>query len=202
MSLASQQIRKGEKMEKVIARLDLSKDISGEEYGSKKPVLLEVTAKLYVLSSNSYPYYSLTGSVKSYDKRLRDPYLAGGCMHETILKHFPHLAPLVTVHLSEADGQPMHAEGNARYWAGLTKYEPTANNPAQHPTETDENGTFNPSLLAQHLQTDEKTAREVRNAFILGLPWGKITAHLGLVELWNNQAGKARALLTEVKVNA
>jgi hypothetical protein len=185
-------------MEKVLASHTWARDISGDEYGSAKPVRLEVEAKLYILGSNSYPYYSLTGSVKSYDKRLRDPYLAGGCMHETILKYYPQLAPLVTVHLSEADGTPMHAEANARYWAGLCGYTPTGNNSAEHPTETDEKGTFNPSLLAEHLQTDQKTAREVRNALILGLPWNTITAHLGLIDLWSNQAGKARALLTEV----
>ena len=189
-------------MEKVLARLDLSKDISGAEYGSKKPVRLEVTAKLYVLGSNKYPYFSITGSVKSYDKRLRDPYLAGGCIHDTILEHFPHLAPLVTVHLSEADGRPMHAEANARYWAGLSNYEPTANNEGVNPVETDEKGTFNPSLLASHLQCDDKTARELRKGLLMGLPWERVIADLHLVELWSNQAGKARALLNEMALSA
>ena len=189
-------------MDKILARLDLSKDIDGAEYGSYKPVRLEVEAKLYVLGSNEYPYYSLTGSVKSYDKRLRDPYLAGGPIHDTILKHFPHLAPLVTVHLSEADGRPIHAEANARYWAGLSKYEPTGNNPKDNPTETDEHGTFNPSLLAEHLQCDDKTARELREGLLKGLSWDRVTADLKLVKLWSNQAGKARALLNEMVVNA
>ena len=189
-------------MEKVLARLDLSKDISGAEYGSKRAVRLEVTAKLYVLGSNSYPYYLITGNVKSYDKRLRDPYLAGGCIHETILAHFPHLAPLVTVHLSEADGRPMHAEANARFWAGFSEYAPTSNNPKDNPTETDEHGTFNPSLLASHLQCDDKTARELRQGLLKGLSWDRVTADLGLVELWSNQAGQARALLNEMAVSA
>lgn len=194
--------RKGEQMEQIIARNTWVKDIDGAEYGSKKPVRLEINARLCILGDNSFPYYSITGSVKSYDKRLRDPYLAGGCIHETILEHFPQLLPLVKVHLSEADGRPIHAEANARYWAGLSKYEPIANNPKENPTETDENGTFNPSLLASHLQTDEKTARELRQGLLMGLPWDRVIAHLGLIELWNDQAGKARALLNEMAVSA
>jgi hypothetical protein len=189
-------------MDKILARKTWTKDIDGAEYGSKKPVRLEVDAKLYVLGSNEYPYYSLTGSVKSYDKRLRDPYLAGGCIHETILKHFPELAPLATVHLSEADGRPMHAEANARFWAGLSKYTPTGNNPSENPTETDEAGTFNPSLLASHLQCDDKTARELRKGLLMGLPWDRVIQDLGLVDLWSSQAGQARALLNEMAVSA
>jgi hypothetical protein len=186
-------------MDQVIARNKWEKMISGEPYGVAKIVKLTVNAELVKRGGNEYPYFSLTGNIIRQDKRYRDPYLMGGCIHEEILHHFPQLAPLAAVHLSAADGQPMHSEANARYWAGLTKYEPKANNASEHPTETDENGTFNPSILAQHLQTDEKTAREVRQGFLMGLPWDRITADLGLIELWSKQAGAARALLVDVK---
>jgi hypothetical protein len=33
----------------------------------------------------------------------------------------------------------------------------------------------------------------------MGLPWYRITNDLGLIELWNKQASKARALLVESK---
>ena len=71
------------------------------------------------------------------------------------------------------EARPMHAEANARYWAGLSNYEPTANNEGVNPVETDEKGTFNPSLLASHLQCDDKTARELRKGLLMGLPWIK-----------------------------
>jgi hypothetical protein len=81
----------------------------------------------------------------------------------------------------------------------VTKYEPKANNPSEHPTETDGKGIFNPSILAEHLQTDEKKAREVRQGFLNGLTWDRITADLGLIDLWSTQAGAARKLLNDVK---
>lgn len=41
---------------------------------------------------------------------------SGGCIHEVILSAFPGLKPLVDLHLSGADGAPMHAEANGWYW--------------------------------------------------------------------------------------
>jgi hypothetical protein len=187
--------------EKVIASNKWSKTISGEEYGETKPLLLEVEAELGKIGGNTFPYYSITGSVKKTDKRYRDPIITCGAIHDIILRHFPHLAPLVEVHLSAPDGQPIHAEGNARYWAGLSKWN---NGQAMSPRdrygrieiETDKNGVeWSPKTLASHLQCDEKTAREVRGAMVRGLAWDYITRHAGLIDLWSEQAGKARALL-------
>ena len=186
-------------MEQIIARNKWERSISGKPYGVAKLVKITVNAELVKIEGNSYPYFSLTGEISRNDKRFRDPIITCGCIHEEILHYFPQLAPLAVVHLSAADGQPMHSEANARYWAGLTKYEPKGNNPSQDPTETDKNGTFNPSILARHLQTNEKTAREVRQGFLVGLPWDRITADLGLIELWSTQAGAARRLLVDVK---
>jgi hypothetical protein len=186
-------------MEQIIARNKWEKMISGAPYGVKKLVKITVNAELVKRGSNDYPYFSLTGEISRNDRRYSDPIIACGCIHDEILQHFPQLAPLAAVHLSAADGQPMYAEANARYWAGLTKYEPKANNPSKHPTETDEKGIFNPSILAEHLQTDEKKAREVRQGFLIGLSWDRITADLGLIDLWSTQAGAARKLLNDVK---
>jgi len=41
---------------------------------------------------------------------------AGGCMHDEILKATPNLRPLVTVHLADPDGVPMHAVANGWYF--------------------------------------------------------------------------------------
>lgn len=187
--------------EKVIASNTWAKTISGNKYGESSPVLLEVRAELVKLDGNRLPHFSITGYIKKTDKRYRNPYIMGGAIHEEILRYFPHLAPLVEVHLSAPDGQPLHAEGNARYWAGLSKWndgQPMSprDDYGRITIETDENGLeWSPNTLASHLQCDEKTAREVRGAMVTGLPWEKIIAHAGLVELWSDQAGKARALL-------
>jgi hypothetical protein len=39
-----------------------------------------------------------------------------GCLHDTILAEFPELAKVVSLHLSDAQGAPMHAESNGFYW--------------------------------------------------------------------------------------
>lgn len=181
--------------EQVIASNEWQMTLDGELYGETKPVVFEVEARLIKLEGNSYPYFSITGEIRKTDRRYRDPVIMCGAIHEEILRYFPELAPLVQVHLSGPDGQPTHAEANARYWAGLTKYEPHTNNGGIE-LEKDENGVrWSPKALASHLQCDEKLAREVRGAMVLGLPWDHITRHAGLIELWSAQAGKARALL-------
>jgi len=40
----------------------------------------------------------------------------GGAMHDLILKVAPKLAPLVTAHLADRDGTPMHAEADGWYF--------------------------------------------------------------------------------------
>ena len=188
-------------MEKVIASNKWQKNISGAPYGVEKPVMLTVTAKLYTLGNNQYPYFSITGEVSRKDKRFRDPIIASGCIHEIILEHFPHLAPLVTVHLSGPDGVPMYAEANARYWAGLSTWSDgrpmsPKDEYGRITVETDENGLeWSPLTLASHLRVSEKEARDIRGAMVTGLPWETITKHAKLIELWSDQAGKARSLL-------
>jgi len=188
-------------MEKVIASNKWERTISGAPYGATSRLKIEVKAQLVKRGEEQVPYFSITGAIKKMDKRYRDPYIMAGAIHEEILKYFPHLAPLVEVHLSECDGLPMHAEENARYWAGLSKWSdgrPMSPRDNYGRIETDENGVqWSPKALASHLQCDEKTAREVRGAMVSGLPWDKITAHAGLIELWSGQAGKARALLVD-----
>lgn len=183
----------------VLAQNHWTKKISGKKYGKKGFLVLEVKAELVKHEGNQYPHFSITGSVKTTDKRFRDPVISCGAIHAEILQHFPQLAPLVAVHLSEPDGQPMHAEGNARYWAGLSKWadgRPMSPKGFRVEIETDEEGLeWSPVVLAQHLQCDEKTAREVRGALVQGLPWDSITKHAKLIELWSKQAGEARALL-------
>jgi len=186
-------------METVIASNKWERTISGAPYGEKKDLLIKVTAQLVKLEGNDYPYFSITGNIRKTDKRYRDPVIMGGAIHDEILKHFPHLAPLVQVHLSAPDGVPMYAESNARFWAGLTEYAPDHGG-RKVEIEIDENGVkWSPLTLASHLRCDEKTAREIRGAMVRGIAWDYITRHAKLIELWSDQAGKARALLVDNK---
>ena len=178
-------------MEQIIARNKWEKMISGKPYGVDKLVKITVNAELVKRNGNSYPYFSLTGEISRNDRRYRDPIISCGQITDEILHHFPQLAPLAVVHLSAADGQPMHSEANARYWAGLSIY------PDGSPM-----GEYKPRMLAQHLQADRKTADEVRQGLLMGLSWDRITADLGLIDLWSTQAGAARKLLNDVKAVA
>jgi hypothetical protein len=173
-------------METTIAQKEWTKEINGKEWGKKK-VSLRVVGKVYKLREQDIPYFSITGEINLNDKRYRDPIVACGCIHETILEHFPQLAPLVEMHLSEIDGHPMHAEANARYWAGVCTY------PDGSPM-----GEYKRLMLAKHLHTDPETADAVRDGFLKGLPWFQIVHTLKLVELWNTKAGKARSFLSDV----
>lgn len=188
-------------MEKVIASNKWERVISGSPWGENKRVKIEVEAFLVKRGENQLPHFSITGTVSKMDRRYRDPVITCGAIHDTIVAYFPSLAPLVQVHLSGPDGVPMYAEENARYWAGLSTWsdgrpmEPHATS-EENRFETDENGlVWSPVILASHLQCDEKTAREVRGAMVSGLPWERIISHAGLIDLWSEQAGKARSLL-------
>jgi hypothetical protein len=184
-------------MSEIIANNKWEKIINGKEYGYAT-VKIVANAELVKLEGNSYPYFSLTGSIKSLDKRLRDPIITCGAIHSEILLHFPELAPLVKVHLSAPDGVPMHAEANARYWAGLTKYTPDSYDNIA--LVEDSNGiTWAPYALARHLQCDIELAHQIRQVMAEGLPWDQITSQAGLIELWSSQAGKARALLIDTE---
>jgi hypothetical protein len=167
-----------------------------------------VRGELVKRKGNDYAYFAITGEIRKTDKRFRDPVIMCGAIHDEILKHFPHLAPLVLAHLAEVDGVPMYAEENARYWAGLSKWSDgrpmsPRDNYGRIEIETDHNGLeWSPKMLAQHLRVSEETARDIRGAMASGLPWEKITKHARLTELWSFQAGKARALLDREEVSA
>lgn len=91
----------------------LTKKISNNEY-------LEVKI-------NTDEYFSITGT--TYEKlprgsKYRDykdfngskfEFSTGGCIHETILKHFPDLQGIVNLHLSDLSGMPMHCLENGFY---------------------------------------------------------------------------------------
>ncbi len=69
--------------------------------------------------------------------------------------------------------------------------------------ETDADGiVWAPDTLASHLQTSREIACVLRAALKLGLSWDRVTAELGLIDLWSRQAGAARKLLQDRAVSA
>lgn len=82
---------------------------------AREPVLerggfLRVEGGLHYIRGNSSPYFSLTCSYRD----------GGGAAHELILRHFPQFADLAALHLSDVNGQPMHALENGFYHMGGT----------------------------------------------------------------------------------
>lgn len=79
---------------------------------------ITIKAELHHYASNARPHFSITATIHKGDTypcsdRL---WVAGGCLHGSILKARPDLAPLVALHLSDDTGAPMHAEANGWYW--------------------------------------------------------------------------------------
>jgi hypothetical protein len=79
---------------------------------------LSVYAGLHYHKGNHAPYFSITGAVFDAKIHRGDTITRCGCLHDEILEHFPSLAALVALHLSDINGKPMHAEANG--WYDLT----------------------------------------------------------------------------------
>jgi hypothetical protein len=128
---------------------------------------LTATTELTQLVWNAAPYFSATAELENMRRHGANRVECWGCMHEEITEHFPHLAPVVLVHLADDHGQPMHAVENAMYWAGMSAW--AVGKPMTPKVydgsrlETDAEGlTWSPSHLANHLRVTEDKARELR----------------------------------------
>jgi len=80
---------------------------------------------LNYIRGNKKPHFSITVAGKDNESWF------GGCCHDLILQHYPELTDLVSLHLSDIDGLPIHAVKNGYYWLtaaqNTNKYE-TGNN--------------------------------------------------------------------------
>lgn len=143
------------------------------------------------------PGFSITGSLwekrgtwsgRARARNGRDSDL-GGCIHEEILKHAPHLEPIVKVHLADQDGTPMHALANG--W-----YEYTGKSQAY---EIEHYG----QAYADRRGTPHERAAEALHIPAADLPEGLDQGGFAdfvqsLVETWEAQAGAARQILSEL----
>lgn len=111
------------------------KEGESEDYG--RPVVVRAIGGLHFLSGNRLPYFSLTGETRNIlnpnTRKPGEPPATGrvetcGCIHETLLRVFPDLAPLAALHLSDITGEPSHAAGNGVYWLAGSLASPHAPN--------------------------------------------------------------------------
>jgi len=110
-----------------------------------------VTGGLHYLRGNRSPHFSITADVSENSRE----FMSGAC-HDLILEHRPEFADLITLHLSDIDGQPMYAQENAEYWlAGAIPW--AFPNVRYHGGDSyDRAGCL--AILAKHLRCDLQTA--------------------------------------------
>lgn len=68
---------------------------------------------------NGHNSFAITATIKAQDRRRYrhdDGFMASGCCHEEVAKHFPELAPFIKWHLCSSDG-PLHYVANTVYHA-------------------------------------------------------------------------------------
>lgn len=85
--------------------------------GYTKGSRIVITAKAYFCGGNEHPHFSVTCAIGTPRQLETGDWQAGGCMHREAVKYWPQIAPIVALHLSNADdGEPMHGAANGWYW--------------------------------------------------------------------------------------
>ncbi|MFS2518288.1 hypothetical protein [Bacteroides xylanisolvens] len=80
-----------------------------------KSYKVDVKVRLSDDCRNGHADFAITADI--YEKNKYDcwKWTAGGCCHEEIAVVFPELRPFIALHLSDAKGAPMYAQGNGFY---------------------------------------------------------------------------------------
>lgn len=134
--------------------------------------VFEVTAGLLHLQGNARPYFSVTGWIG----RPEDFCHTCGCLHSDILRTWPHLAPIVALHLSDDTGEPMHGLANGWYYLagyypnGADERDHIGNSPRQH---WNADGTFDGYRLSTPEECLQVFADHVRIPFADALTLAK-----------------------------
>lgn len=81
--------------------------------GTKADIIINI--RLNDECKNGHQDFSITGTIYEHGKRSDSAFLAGGCIHEEIEKHFPEFTPFVRLHLCDYKGIPMYAVENGFY---------------------------------------------------------------------------------------
>ncbi len=78
--------------------------------------IMRVWYGFHYIGGNRRPHFSVTADI--FDKHGKD--IGGGCCHDLIAKYFPEIACLISWHLVDDDGTPMHYIANGIHW--MQKY--------------------------------------------------------------------------------
>jgi hypothetical protein len=78
--------------------------------GYKKRVRMTVTLRFDDECMNGHNSFSITANITT-----GSGYIAGGCLHEEIAKHFPEYREAIKWHLWDTNGK-MHHVANGLYW--------------------------------------------------------------------------------------
>lgn len=142
---------------------------------------ITVTGGLHYIQGNNLPYFSLTSSIDRDARNGRWVDDSGGANHDEILRHFPELADLAALHLSDIDGVPSSAEANGWYWlagscGGLGERYHGGTGKIQH---WNDDGSFNGyrestqdeclKIFAKYVRVDLSVARAVRQMVLSAL---------------------------------
>lgn len=166
-------------------------------HGYRPGTRIRVKAGLHWLGGNERPHWSITAAIGTARELRTGDWQSGGCCHEDILRHWPQLAPIVALHLSDDTGAPMRAAANAVYHAGRSK---------RFGRHGDESAYYEPN--ADHLRNHLRITAEQARQLIEEAPTG--AAIVAFVETqrerWQAEsaAGEAllRAMLAEQQVTA
>lgn len=91
-----------------------SRNLPAGTDGYRVPLVAKVTGGLHFIRGNHAPYFSVT--LDQHRRGNPDQCQSGGAAHERIEALFPgRFADLIALHLSDIDGEPMHAEANGWY---------------------------------------------------------------------------------------
>lgn len=82
----------------------------------KENITLYVSIRLNDECRNGHEDFAITGDTYEYGEPKTDWYhQTGGCIHETIYKHFPEFKSFIDLHLAQFSGIPMYAVANGVY---------------------------------------------------------------------------------------
>ncbi len=87
------------------------------DYGNR--YAFTITAEAYQIQGNQHPHFAVTGDIyyKATRTRTGDGTRACGCLHDEAAKAWPRIAPIIALHLCNADdGAPSSPVENGLYW--------------------------------------------------------------------------------------
>lgn len=151
---------------------------------NKKHIFVKI--RLNDECKNGHQDFSATGNIYEANKPKSDKYfISGGCIHEEIIKHFPHLKIFVDLHLCDFNGAPMYPSANGFYH--LTKgFNKTKPDSPQFMAEYCEYYRITPKQFNELKEAKNKVQFSIK------------LESLGILEQWKQQAQRAIKYLEEL----